>query len=515
METDAAELRPGSCLEAAVCIVGAGPAGLVLASALADRGVQVLLLESGSRRVEPELEPLGRVDVAGDPQGGLRVVRHRQVGGNAQLWNTRVRGRPGAKYVPLDPIDLEARPELALPGWPFGFDELEPWYRRAQAHCGLGRFAYDAQAWAEADRTPFALRGELLESRVYQLGTADVFLERAVERLARAPDSRVLTHATACLLEPDARGERAEAVRAVGPDGAELRVRAGRVVLAAGAIENARLLLLSAAASPRAGFDPHGQVGRGFMEHPRDRALRLVPARAGLVREAAFYDAWEAADGTALMGRLALREQALRLHGLPNASVTLLPAPDERPRSRVRRFLDRLGLARERPRSAPGWSQRDDGAPDGLELLVNLEQLPHPDHRVVLGAGRDALGLRRAEVHWHWRPEEQARLDRLHAVLAAELEASGLGIVVRRPGLAPDPNAQHHAGTARMSADPRCGAVDAAGRVHGIENLYVAGAAVLPSAGFANPMLTTVALALRMADHLADPETRGGDPGSA
>ncbi len=78
----------------------------------------------------------------------------------------------------------------------------------------------------------------------------------------------------------------------------------------------------------------------------------------------------------------------------------------------------------------------------------------------------------------------------------------------------PDPNAHHHAGTTRMHTDPRFGVADADARVHGTENLYVAGASVFPTAGFANPTLTIVAMALRLADHLkqmlgvGDAETR-------
>ena len=69
-------------------------------------------------------------------------------------------------------------------------------------------------------------------------------------------------------------------------------------------------------------------------------------------------------------------------------------------------------------------------------------------------------------------------------------------------GLAPDPNAHHHVGTTRMHADPGQGVVDAHGRVHGLTNLFVTGSSVFPTGGFANPTLTIVALALRLAEHL-------------
>jgi choline dehydrogenase-like flavoprotein len=73
-----------------------------------------------------------------------------------------------------------------------------------------------------------------------------------------------------------------------------------------------------------------------------------------------------------------------------------------------------------------------------------------------------------------------------------------------RDRVRPDPNAHHHAGTTRMHEDARRGVVDGDGRVHASDNLYVAGGSIFPSAGFANPTLTIVALALRLADHLKE-----------
>jgi choline dehydrogenase-like flavoprotein len=139
---------------------------------------------------------------------------------------------------------------------------------------------------------------------------------------------------------------------------------------------------------------------------------------------------------------------------------------------------------------------------DTLQLLVNFEQRPNPENRVALSSLRDAYGVPRIELHWRWRPEEQAELERLRTVIAAGLESADLGRVRIETGMRPDPNAHHHAGTTRMHADPRHGVVDADSLVHGTDNLYVAGSSVFPTAGFANPTLTIVALALRLADHL-------------
>jgi len=139
---------------------------------------------------------------------------------------------------------------------------------------------------------------------------------------------------------------------------------------------------------------------------------------------------------------------------------------------------------------------------DAFQLVVNLEQQPNPENRIALASQRDVFGVPRVELT-AMAPREQEQLERLRAVLAAGLEAAHLGRVTIRAGMTPDPNAhtpRRH--RPRMHADPRYGVVDADGRVHGTDNVYVAGSSGFPTAGFANPTLTIVALALRLADHL-------------
>jgi choline dehydrogenase-like flavoprotein len=137
---------------------------------------------------------------------------------------------------------------------------------------------------------------------------------------------------------------------------------------------------------------------------------------------------------------------------------------------------------------------------DGFAVLLNIEQTPHPENRVALSTRRDALGVPFPALHWSWRADDHARLERLRALVARELEA--IGTVTIDHVLRPDPNAHHHAGTTRMHDDPRFGVTDAHGRVHATDNLYVAGASTFPTAGFVNPMLTIVALSVRLARYL-------------
>lgn len=502
--------REESVLETDLCIVGAGPAGLVLAAQCAAAGMDTSVLESGGARFEAAVQALNDADTAGTAYGDLRRMRQRQVGGTAAAWNSAVDGEPAAKFLPLDPIDFTERSWVALSGWPITREDLTDHYRRAQALCGLGPWEYQAEAWRSALRAPLDLPGPWLKSGVYQFGTASPFIEDLPRALAEAANVRLLTHATVVELVSDSAAERVRYARVACANGRHLEVRARNFVLAAGAIENARLLLASRAARAEGLGNQYGWVGRCFMEHPRDYALRLLPARRALFDELIFYDQHRAADGTPIAGRLALTEEALRTHRLTNASVTLLPAgPRPRRLTGWRRWIGPFTV-RSRPdehgypRGGAGWSARPDrcSAWESMRLLINLEQEPHPDNRLVLTDRCDALGLPKIALHWQWRAREQAALQRLRTLISEELQCAGLGRVVQGPVQSPDPCAHHHAGTARMHSDPRYGVVDADCRVHGMENLWVTGSAVFPTAGFANPTLTIVALALRLADRL-------------
>ncbi|HWT93238.1 MAG TPA: GMC family oxidoreductase, partial [Solirubrobacteraceae bacterium] len=147
-----------------------------------------------------------------------------------------------------------------------------------------------------------------------------------------------------------------------------------------------------------------------------------------------------------------------------------------------------------------------------LHVDHQAEQAPHRDNRVLLGAGRDAFGMRRVTIDWRWHDEDVARTLRAQRMYADELTRAGVGRLVLardddgRPVVL-SPSTGHYLGTTRMGATPRIGVVDARCRVHGAGDLYVAAGSAFPTGGFANPTLSIVALALRVADELK--RTRG------
>ena len=494
MEVDARTLGT-PVLDADVCIVGAGPAGLILARELTSRGRRVVLLESGGRNPDPVAQALCEGTTTGDTYDSPALTRHRQAGGTARVWNTWFGHEMGAKYVPLDAVDFEARAWWPLSGWPFDRTHLDPYYARAQALCGLGFRTYDGEEWESPDRPRLDLAPGPFTTRVYQFGPSRLFTEIHLDEVRRARTVLLCLNATAVALERDPDARSVTHVRAACGTGPALRVRARLVVLAAGGIENARLLLLAKVG------DESEMLGRCFMEHPRDVSCRLVPADPRLLDRCGLYDLHQGAGGI-VAGRLSLTDEARRRLELPAMSITLQPLPRELrwPAAEALRTLVRG--PRERPRTGWWHGGRTSRRLAAFELLINLEQAPDPDNRVSLGGDRDRFGLPRAAIHWRWRAFDQQNLARIHAILAAELQRSGLGRIEIDGAASPDPNAHHHMGTTRMHRDPRRGVVDEHARVHGIVNLFVAGSSVFPTGGFANPTLTIVALALRLAAHL-------------
>jgi choline dehydrogenase-like flavoprotein len=142
-------------------------------------------------------------------------------------------------------------------------------------------------------------------------------------------------------------------------------------------------------------------------------------------------------------------------------------------------------------------------------LDFNGEQAPNPESRVLLGHKTDRHGVPKLRVDWRVSELDWLTLSRMLGQLRRAVESCGCGTIeYDEERLDQDaqacavPMAGHHIGTARMSENPNAGVVNADCRVHHVDNLYVAGSATFPTSGQANPMLTIVAMALRLAQHL-------------
>ena len=476
MFTDARDVPDGATLAADVCIVGAGAAGITIARALSSRTRRVVVLESGFADPEPATQTLYDGESLGIPYFPLgdAGTRTRQYGGSTNRWNGECR--------PLVAIDFESRAWIPESGWPFDLEHLAPYYDRAMTVCEI-------EPLTQSTDDP-ALDGAV-ESTVIQYSPPTRFGLAAHDELASATATSVLLGANAVDLVMTDSGRAVAHLVVSTIAGGRFSVRANAFVLATGGIENARLLLASD--GQRGGIgNARDRVGRTFMEHLYlDDAARIALHPRFGVR----YGRDQQIGGQRVRHVLALSDATQRDEELPGAAFVVTGAAQP---------VRWIGKVRHGVRRAIAAVR------SGSTLSVKhiQEQVPNRESRVVLSRQRDRLGSPRADLEWRVSAVDHEAAARSYVVLDRALRRAGIGRVVDTrlgdgcewpSGLR---GARHHMGTTRMHRDPARGVVDADCRVHGVANLYVAGSSVFPTSGTANPTLTIVALALRLADHL-------------
>jgi choline dehydrogenase-like flavoprotein len=533
-------------ITADVCVVGSGPAGLSVVSALAAEGLRVVLLEAGDDGVTVPNEAIRAVGENAYPQSDVTQTRGAGLGGTSGLWSYEMsnelgdpgNGERGCRYAPLDPIDFEERPQIAHSGWPLTRADLDPWYARAQSLCGLGPFDYRPESWSSPDAPPLPLDPALVESQMFQFGPGSAWREVVVGKLRSQANVVILTGAAVTRLETDDTGSRVTAVRFRRPDASIDTVQARCTVLAAGGVENSRLLLVSDQ-KVRGGLgNGYDQVGRYWMEHPLVRGgLLVAPREAGLGFKLGLYDShWQ--GGSKVMAKLSVAPELIRREGLLSTSALLIPredvvasaavqaytavrSPSGRAAGRAEKALlaTKIALgagdllaARKLYASQPGldqsgWTRRPNpGHFRVFEMVHQTEQSPDPGNRITLADETDALGRRLPLLTWRWTPEDRRRITRSRDLYAEAFRKARLGTVIQGDWDGGQPRMlggnHHHMGGTRMAADPARGVVDVDTKVFGVANLFVAGSSVFPGGGSVNPTLTIVALALRLASHL-------------
>jgi choline dehydrogenase-like flavoprotein len=515
---DARTLPHGETLEADVCIVGAGPAGIVLAGELGNAGVRVCVLESGGLVERWRTQRLIGGQSVGLPYPRLLIAAVSAFGGSSHRWGdgTYWHARP------LDAIDFERRDAVPHSGWPFSRAELAPFYDRAAAFFELEPFQlHGSETDSDASSVLGVRPGRLT---VGELRHGPVVTDRERRRLAAAGSVRVLLHAHVAQLEPDEQADDAIAgVIALTAPGRSFKVRARLAVLAAGGIGNPRLLLLGNRLRPGGIGNEHDLVGRFFMEHPALRSGVVIPTARSLLERRELFGLTDR-NGRRARPTIALSEHVLREEGLLNTYFMLEPRPQVfaaegvRSASTLARALRCQPLPSQlasraasvvadmpavaRAALAPKLGLGD----DILVVRVQSEQAPNPHSRVSLADSRNAFGVREARLDWRLADLDTASIRRSQELLGEELRLAGLGDLEDLLGDEHPPaliaGHYHHIGTTRMHEDPRRGVVDQTCRVHGTRNLYVAGSSVFPTSGAANPTLTIVALAMRLADHI-------------
>ncbi|MBL6749316.1 MAG: GMC family oxidoreductase [Nevskia sp.] len=548
---DARDLPDGQLLSADVCIVGAGAAGISMALEFAGSGLEVLLLESGGAGHEKPTQALYEGGVADERQHSpLHRYRERRLGGSTTIW--------GGRCVPFDDIDFQARTWMPHSGWPFGRGELLPYYVRANQLCEAGTFAYGAAESLGSGARPMigGFQSTLFSADgIERFSCPTDFGRRYADQLRAARNICVLLHANVTALRLDPAGTRVDGATVRTLTGKSLGVRAGHFVLATGGLETVRLLLASRDVHRNGIGNQYDVVGRYYMCHMAGTIGTLTFARPETVWHG--YDV--SVEGIYCRRRLALTAAAqqqlqagnfiARLHhpritdpGHRTGLLSLLYlAKAFIPYEYAKRLHDGQGGGLLQVLAHVGNVLRDPfgtaafllhwlryrtlprrkfpsiiikSRADRYSLDFHAEQWPNPASRVTLGSGHDALGMPKLHVDWRYTAGDVVTVQRAVAALAAELRRCGVGQLDYDPATVESEMTRygayggHHIGTTRMGGDPRSSVVDSDCRVHGVDNLFIASSSVFPTSSQANPTLTIIALALRLAAHLKKLDAR-------
>ena len=506
-----------------VCIVGAGAAGIALAVELARQGQRILLLESGGREAEEIQQSLNEMEKTGHTVHSSHAGRFRVLGGTTTRW--------GGQISELDAEDFSRREWVPSSGWPIAKSSLQPYYQRALQAEGLHPVILeDREVWRRAGMS------EPVFSDAVQAYFTRWCPEPNFARLHRAafdaPNLCVVLHATACALLFDAETQSIQGVHCRNLHGREQVFHAQKYVFCLGMMETINLLLQPLEQGAIAPWQQNAWLGRSVQSHIDYNAAKVFPLDWKKIEQVfpnLYLDGrkyhpklhatpqWQREENVlniaGAVSFITLGDVETDMRQLKTTARNLLrsdwQALDVRatlPAMRRLPMLARLAYSfygshrAYWPRNAQYW------------LRVHCEQEPLAESSMTLSAERNALGMVRSRLDWRISPLEWKTIRRFAALAQRDLQSAGLARLELPPELALEDgyrsltfdDSYHWMSGTRMAVDPRDGVVDTNLRMHGVRNAYVCSHSVFPSSGYANPVHTLLALALRLADHLTE-----------
>jgi choline dehydrogenase-like flavoprotein len=524
MIADAANVDFSSLQNHDVVVVGAGAVGILCALDLCRNNVRVLVLEAGPQWVDANSQKFFAIAKStGRKHLGIYDGRFRALGGTTNFW--------GGQLVRFDSLVFEPRPWVAdNSAWPFTLGDIESYYDRCENVLKIPRsIRDDKEVFGYVD-----IPEERNDADLHYFFTrwlVDVnFRLRFRTALHSNDKTTVITGATVVSLRADERGSTISGVQIKTSEGKTVNLNCRILILANGTIEIARLLLHNLADGRKPVWSDNGWVGCGFMDHLEGTIGVLKPRNIKRFRN--LFDNL-LISGTKLQPRLRIARRAqidqellsFALHlrwdsgsreHFDNAKIFFRGLLSGRFNSSLKAIPSQLlsAIVLGVPMiwhyvvnhriASPANSQ--------IFLRIMLEQRQLKDSKITLIEETDQLGMRIPVLEWKVDGHDEVRTIQIAADLAKRyFESNDIAeLLVDERVRAGKPeildeftDTYHHMGTTRMACTASQGVVDKNCRVFGTSNLYICGAAVFPSAGFANPTLTAMALALRLSEFVA------------
>jgi choline dehydrogenase-like flavoprotein len=540
-------------------VVGAGPAGIVIALEAAKHGFDVLLIESGHDKFDAHVQQLSDA-AAWDPglHSPMSLTVRRQLGGTSVIW-------PG-RCVPYDPVDFDRRTAISDTVWPVTYEELLPYFQRAcdWLRCGRAVFNVSGMSHLPPSLVPGLLDGDARAGTLERWSLQPNFARSYGDALRQSARVRVVTGLTCTEVISRPGDTRADQLACRTLAGKRISIRARSYVLACGGLETTRLLLASRGPHGSALGDHSGHLGSWYMGH----LLGVIAnVRFHTSPHATVFDFERDVDGTYVRRRFSINREVQLRHDLPNA-VAWLANPELADSSHrngilsltyllLRSPLGRIlvadaprlsltgkdvpgspyrGAARTPIRShlanvasdwpsvtrfAAGFGTRRFMAPGAkapgfftyspenvYPLEFQAEHIPNRNSRVSLTSERDAVGMPKLSIDLRFSQQDVDGILRCHEVWNDYLKRSDCGHLEY---ISQDPASLvwsrlgggfHQLGTTRMAARAEDGVVDNHLAVHGMSNLFVASSSAFLTSGQANPTFMILVFALRLADRL-------------
>ena len=499
-------------------VIGAGAVGLYAATQLAARGREVILLEAGDTHLgsfaADSYTSIGR------PHSGIKIGRSRSMGGTTNLW--------GGQLVEFQPLDFNGRDWQPGSRWPVSYDEIAPYYKPTYLNLGASPELLDDNAVWRGVSTPRPDLGRDFEVFFTRWMATPNFAELFAKEIQSNDKLAVITDCTATGFRGT--GSRIDAVRVVDSKGQTRWIGCDTVVLAAGTIENARLLLYAASDSNwQAPWRANPNVGRFFQDHIGGRIGSFDPAD-----KKRFFSMFSNVvyAGSKFQPKIRLRNDAQLRQQIYNTQVffafeseisehmvylkQFLRAALYNRKFTGARDVFRNGFGMARYLFPLMWKYAWDHrvfvpTTAKIDMHVQAEHGSLGESRIVVDpVALDPYGLPRVVLDWRLKGDELASLRSFAMQIRDALQANGIGqLRIDQDLLAENPqfltklgDTYHQAGGTNMADSPERGVVDRNLRVFGTDNLYVTGAGVFPGTSNANTTFTALTFTTRLVDHL-------------